>query len=162
MLHSQFRSLFRIASLCKFPLLFLPSLVLFFSSIHQLSKNAWSEIMPSNYVEIRVKSAGIVLHCIALFCRTRSVSVACRLILSSIYPCGISASRVKTADSWSGHGTSQGLAGIFPGARPRACKNLPRDLEESCHGLGWLWGPPRFTHSRKTNNLCALWLNDLR
>jgi len=54
--------------------------------------------MPSNYVEIRVKSAGIVLHCIALFCRTRSVSVACRLILSSIYPCGISASRVKTAD----------------------------------------------------------------
>ncbi len=66
---------------------------------------------------------------------------------------GSPSGRPQGESSWSGHGTSQGLAGIFPGARPRACKNLPRDLEESCHGLGWLWGPPRFTHSRKTNNL---------
>ena len=64
---------------------------------------------------------------------------------------GSPSGRPQGESSWSYHGT-QGLAGIFPGARPRACKNLPRDLEESCHGLGWLWGPPRFTHSRKTNN----------
>ena len=45
---------------------------------------------------------------------------------------GSPSGRPQGESSWSGHGTSQGLAGIFPGARPRACKNLPRDLEESC------------------------------
>jgi len=43
----------------------------------------------------------------------------------------------------SSQGLAQGLARIFPGTWRNP-------------GHGWLWGPPRFTHSRKTNNLCAL------